>query len=198
MRRHIALTGLTIIALAPVIPVALADAPRVTWATATQGGGFQPIPVFALLGYLTVAELQVIDGAFRFIDNGGGIAEEKLPHIFDPFFTTKAPGKGTGLGLPIVKKLLARSGSEIKLESTLGKGSTFSFELDFGRVAKAIEKVVPCERIGMSVIGLEVPHAHVHLVPIRSVADLNFGSGHQELDADEMAELASDIRQAMA
>jgi histidine triad (HIT) family protein len=66
------------------------------------------------------------------------------------------------------------------------------------RVAMAIEKVVPCERIGMSVIGLEVPHAHVHLVPIRSVADMNFGSGHQELDPDEMAELASDIRQAMA
>jgi histidine triad (HIT) family protein len=66
------------------------------------------------------------------------------------------------------------------------------------RVAKAIEKVVPCERIGMSVIGLEVPHAHVHLVPIRSVADMNFGSGHQQLDADEMAELASDIRRAIA
>ena len=66
------------------------------------------------------------------------------------------------------------------------------------KIAKAIEKVVPCERIGVSVIGLEVPHAHVHLVPIRSVSDLNFGSGHQELDADEMAELASDIRQALA
>ena len=65
------------------------------------------------------------------------------------------------------------------------------------KVAKGIEAVVPCERIGVTVIGLEVPHAHVHLIPIRSLADMNFGSGHKSIDADEMAELASDIRQAI-
>lgn len=42
------------------------------------------------------------------------------------------------------------------------------------RVAKALEKTVPCERIGMSVIGLEVPHVHVHLIPINSMADMQF------------------------
>ena len=42
------------------------------------------------------------------------------------------------------------------------------------KVAHAIKKVVNCERIGVSVIGLEVPHAHVHLVPINSISDLNF------------------------
>lgn len=41
-------------------------------------------------------------------------------------------------------------------------------------VAKAIERVVPCQRIGVMVAGLEVPHAHVHLVPIQAVSDLNF------------------------
>ena len=65
------------------------------------------------------------------------------------------------------------------------------------KVARGIERVVPCERIGISVIGLEVPHAHVHLVPIRSVSDLNFGSGHKEMGQDEMADLAARIRQAM-
>ena len=47
--------------------------------------------------------------------------------------------------------------------------------LPFARhVAKAIEKVVPCERIGVAVIGLEVPHAHVHLVPLNSIRDIDF------------------------
>ncbi len=46
---------------------------------------------------------------------------------------------------------------------------SFSF-----RVAKALEKSVPCKRIGMSVIGLEVPHVHVHLIPIQTMADMQF------------------------
>ena len=65
------------------------------------------------------------------------------------------------------------------------------------RVAKAIEKVVPCERIGLSVIGLEVPHAHIHLVPINSVADINFAKPKIKLEQEEFAELAEAIRQAM-
>lgn len=56
------------------------------------------------------------------------------------------------------------------LESeVLGRYFTF-----IKRVAKAIEKVIPCQRIGVAVIGLEVPHAHVHLVPINEVGDINF------------------------
>ena len=47
--------------------------------------------------------------------------------------------------------------------------------MDFSyRVAKAIEKTVPCKRIGMSVIGLEVPHAHVHLIPLNEMDDIRF------------------------
>lgn len=42
------------------------------------------------------------------------------------------------------------------------------------KIAKALKKAVPCERIGMSVIGLEVPHAHVHLIPISSMKDVSF------------------------
>jgi len=47
--------------------------------------------------------------------------------------------------------------------------------MDFSRkVAKALYKVIPCERIGMSVVGLEVPHAHVHLIPIQRMEDMTF------------------------
>ena len=56
---------------------------------------------------------------------------------------------------------------------------TYAGLMDFSyRVAKALEKTVPCERIGMSVIGLEVPHAHVHLIPINYMDDMRCGLLH--------------------
>jgi len=51
-------------------------------------------------------------------------------------------------------------------------------------VAKAIEKAVPCKRVGMSVIGLEVPHVHVHLVPLNEMADATFGKKEKLTDAE--------------
>lgn len=53
-------------------------------------------------------------------------------------------------------------------------------------IAKAIEKAFPCNRCGISVVGLEVPHAHVHLVPINSADDLNFTRGKLKLSAEEL------------
>ncbi|MBX2844940.1 MAG: HIT family protein [Saprospiraceae bacterium] len=61
------------------------------------------------------------------------------------------------------------------------------------KVAKAIEAVVPCERIGVAVLGLEVPHTHVHLVPINSIGDLDFRKPRVVLSKEEMAELADKI-----
>lgn len=61
------------------------------------------------------------------------------------------------------------------------------------KVAKALEAVVPCERIGVAVIGLEVPHAHVHLMPIHSISDLSFGKPPVEMSAEEMEALASAV-----
>ena len=61
------------------------------------------------------------------------------------------------------------------------------------KVAKAMESVVPCERIGVAVVGLEVPHAHVHLMPIRTVSDLGFGKPPVEMTSDEMADLAKAV-----
>jgi histidine triad (HIT) family protein len=64
------------------------------------------------------------------------------------------------------------------------------------KVAKAIELVVPCKRIGVAVIGLEVPHTHIHLVPIESVADINFASPKIVVSEERMKELASRIAEA--
>ncbi len=61
-------------------------------------------------------------------------------------------------------------------------------------VAKAIEKAVPCKRIGMSVIGLEVPHAHIHLIPINDVGDMNFDKHKVDISETELADIASAIR----
>ncbi|MFK8101501.1 MAG: HIT family protein [Saprospiraceae bacterium] len=61
------------------------------------------------------------------------------------------------------------------------------------KVSKAIEATVPCERIGVGVIGLEVPHAHVHLMPVNTVGDLSFGNPIQ-INSDELAALAAKIR----
>jgi len=65
------------------------------------------------------------------------------------------------------------------------------------KVAKAVEKVVPCKRIGIAVIGLEVPHAHVHLIPLNSISDLSFGKEPLAMSADEMRDLAAKIAAAI-
>jgi histidine triad (HIT) family protein len=62
-------------------------------------------------------------------------------------------------------------------------------------IAKAIEKAFPCERCGLSVIGLEVPHAHLHVVPINSADDLNFTRSKLKLTADELKEVQEKILQ---
>ena len=56
-------------------------------------------------------------------------------------------------------------------------------------IAKAIEKAFPCNRCGLSVVGLEVPHAHMHLVPINSADDLNFTKPKLSLSAEELKEV---------
>lgn len=63
-------------------------------------------------------------------------------------------------------------------------------------VARRIEAVVPCDRIGMSVVGLEVPHAHMHLIPIDSLHDMDFTRPKVKMSNEEMAALAEQIRNA--
>lgn len=61
------------------------------------------------------------------------------------------------------------------------------------RVAAAIEKSVECLRVGVAVIGLEVPHAHIHLVPLNSMDDINFTRPKLQLSQEELSEVASKI-----
>lgn len=61
------------------------------------------------------------------------------------------------------------------------------------KVAIALEKAVPCERIGVTVIGLEVPHAHVHLIPINALNDMNFAKPKLTMSAEELEMLAATI-----
>lgn len=61
------------------------------------------------------------------------------------------------------------------------------------KVAAAIEKEVDCERIGVTVVGLEVPHAHVHLIPIDSIYDMEFSKPRIKLSEEEFKDLAGRI-----
>ena len=61
------------------------------------------------------------------------------------------------------------------------------------KVAKAIEKAIPCKRIGVAVIGLEVPHAHIHLIPITTEGDLDFKKEHVHLTNEEFLEIQKRI-----
>jgi histidine triad (HIT) family protein len=63
------------------------------------------------------------------------------------------------------------------------------------KVAKAIQKAIPCKRIGVAVIGLEVPHAHIHLVPLQTVQDINFTREKMKLDQEELQEISQKIKQ---
>lgn len=63
-------------------------------------------------------------------------------------------------------------------------------------VAGAIEKAIPCKRIGVTVIGLEVPHAHIHLIPINKESDMVFSNPKQKLADEEFVAIAEAIRSA--
>ncbi len=64
-------------------------------------------------------------------------------------------------------------------------------------IAKAIENVFPCNRCGISVVGLEVPHAHLHLVPINSADDLNFTRGKLKMTPEELSQTQQKILAAL-
>lgn len=63
------------------------------------------------------------------------------------------------------------------------------------RVGIAVEKNIPCKRIGIAVLGLEVPHAHIHLIPINTVYDIDFKQPKLKLEALELEEISSNIRE---
>lgn len=64
------------------------------------------------------------------------------------------------------------------------------------KIGKAVEKVVPCKRIGITVIGLEVPHTHIHIIPINTIYDMDFKREKLKFSHEEFTDLAAKIAQA--
>ncbi|PSR01548.1 MAG: HIT family protein [Bacteroidetes bacterium SW_11_45_7] len=62
------------------------------------------------------------------------------------------------------------------------------------KVAKAIEATIPCQRVGVAVVGLDVPHAHIHLIPINHIGDINFSRPKLEFSQEEFENIAASIR----
>lgn len=62
------------------------------------------------------------------------------------------------------------------------------------KIAPAIQQAIPCKRIGVSVIGLEVPHTHVHLIPLNTMQDINFTREKMKVTSEELAQTAEKIR----
>ncbi|MGZ5282462.1 MAG: HIT family protein [Bacteroidia bacterium] len=62
------------------------------------------------------------------------------------------------------------------------------------KVAKGLERAISCERIGIAVVGLEVPHAHIHLIPLQKFGTINFSKPKMKVTQEEMAETAAKIR----
>ena len=61
------------------------------------------------------------------------------------------------------------------------------------RVAKALKKAIDCQRVGVAVLGMEVPHTHVHLIPLQKESDMNFSNPKKEFSSDEMSAIADQI-----
>jgi histidine triad (HIT) family protein len=62
------------------------------------------------------------------------------------------------------------------------------------KIAKAIDKAIPCKRVGVAVIGLEVPHAHIHLIPLQTVEDINFSKPKLKFESSVFEEIADKIK----
>ena len=62
------------------------------------------------------------------------------------------------------------------------------------QVSKNIKNVIPCKKVGIAVVGLEVPHAHIHLIPINTVSDMDFSKEKLNLSQEELSEIAANIR----
>jgi PAS domain S-box-containing protein len=103
---------------------------------AMDGAGRLTIATRRLAGVPAQPSHAAIDGEFIAVsvrDTGSGIAPEDLQKVFEPFFTTKAPGHGTGLGLSQVFGFAKQSGGDLRVESELGRGTTFTIYLPVAR-----------------------------------------------------------------
>jgi histidine triad (HIT) family protein len=92
--------------------------------------------------------------------------------------------------LPVAKgHILVIPKKEIDKIWDLPEHEFLSLHLFANRVAKKMESVFPCKRVGMAVIGLEVPHAHIHLVPMNEIADITFTTDRLKFSQEEYQEM---------
>ncbi|MEX2511464.1 MAG: HIT family protein [Cyclobacteriaceae bacterium] len=99
--------------------------------------------------------------------------------------------------MPLVKgHILVVPKKEVDYIFDLEESLYSSLQLFAKKVAKAQEEVISCNRIGIAVIGLEVPHAHIHLVPLRSMGDIDFSRPKLKLSSEEMSDIAEKIKTA--
>lgn len=76
--------------------------------------------------------------------------------------------------------------------------ATYTGLMEFARkVALAIGKAIPCKRVGVAVLGLEVPHAHIHLIPLNSEQDINFSNPKLKLTSEEFTDIATKISKVL-
>jgi histidine triad (HIT) family protein len=83
---------------------------------------------------------------------------------------------------------------EINYYFDLADNEFIDLNLFAKRVANALEKTVPCQRIGVAVVGLEIPHVHIHLIPLNSMEDINFNKPKLQLTDEELKEIAYSVR----
>lgn len=114
------------------------------------------------------------------------IAENKYAFSF---LDIKPIAKGHALVIP---KL------EVDYIFDLPEQHFIELQLFSAKIARAIKKAVPCIKVGTCVIGLEVPHAHIHLVPMNTISDMNFSLPRLEFSQEEYQQLASEIAKNLA
>jgi histidine triad (HIT) family protein len=97
--------------------------------------------------------------------------------------------------MPLVRgHVLVVPKQEVDYIFNLDAESLTGLHLFAQKIAKVMDRTIKCTRIGMAVIGLEVPHVHIHLVPLRTMDDINFTRAKLKLSKEECAEIADAIR----
>lgn len=97
---------------------------------------------------------------------------------------------------PLVKgHVLVIPKQEVDYYFDLDDDAITALNLFAKKVALALKKAVPCLRVGVAVVGLEVPHVHIHLVPLNQMGDINFSNPKQKFSSEEMEAIAANIRQ---
>ena len=130
---------------------------------------------------LTIAEAKIIDTKQLSTDSVQIMSKVEMTYAF---LDISPIGKGHTLVIPR---------KEVDYIFDMEDADLAEFEVFAKKVAKAIKAAFPCKKVAQVVLGLEVPHAHIHLIPMNSEADVNFRKEHLKLSEEEFKEIANKI-----